>query len=222
MDLYKTNLAFMRIRAVLVALAIANIFFIDMPGLAHGGGLNSQGCHNERATGGYHCHRSSRPNKTKKKRNKKDKASNKKNKKDKASKKSKQSKKGNKSSKNPNFNKKPGKSKNKKGTEISEGRLIMRCYDGDTCTTYNKENIRLACIDAPEIGSGSAAIRAKNKITDLVVGKKISIHRYEKDRYGRSVAEIFTPRGTSSNKALVKGGFAKVYTKYANNCSWAR
>ncbi len=28
-------------------------------GLAHGGGLNRYGCHNERATGGYHCHRSS-------------------------------------------------------------------------------------------------------------------------------------------------------------------
>jgi endonuclease YncB( thermonuclease family) len=24
---------------------------------AHGGGLNASGCHNERATGGYHCHR---------------------------------------------------------------------------------------------------------------------------------------------------------------------
>lgn len=24
--------------------------------LAHGGGLNSAGCHNETATGGYHCH----------------------------------------------------------------------------------------------------------------------------------------------------------------------
>ena len=23
---------------------------------AHGGGLNSSGCHNETATGGYHCH----------------------------------------------------------------------------------------------------------------------------------------------------------------------
>jgi hypothetical protein len=26
---------------------------------SHGGGLNAQGCHNETATGGYHCHRSS-------------------------------------------------------------------------------------------------------------------------------------------------------------------
>lgn len=28
------------------------------PVLAHGGGLNAQGCHNQRSTGGYHCHRS--------------------------------------------------------------------------------------------------------------------------------------------------------------------
>ena len=27
--------------------------------LAHGGGLDRHGCHNETATGGYHCHRSS-------------------------------------------------------------------------------------------------------------------------------------------------------------------
>jgi 5-methylcytosine-specific restriction endonuclease McrA len=26
---------------------------------SHGGGLNSEGCHNEKKTGGYHCHRSS-------------------------------------------------------------------------------------------------------------------------------------------------------------------
>lgn len=27
------------------------------PALAHGGGLNAQGCHNNRKTGDYHCHR---------------------------------------------------------------------------------------------------------------------------------------------------------------------
>ena len=25
--------------------------------IGHGGGLNADGCHNERKTGGYHCHR---------------------------------------------------------------------------------------------------------------------------------------------------------------------
>lgn len=29
------------------------------PALGHGGGLNSEGCHNNRKTGDYHCHRSS-------------------------------------------------------------------------------------------------------------------------------------------------------------------
>jgi hypothetical protein len=28
---------------------------------AHGGGLNKDGCHNDRKNGGYHCHRSSSP-----------------------------------------------------------------------------------------------------------------------------------------------------------------
>jgi hypothetical protein len=27
------------------------------PAIAHPGGLNSEGCHNNRKTGGYHCHR---------------------------------------------------------------------------------------------------------------------------------------------------------------------
>jgi hypothetical protein len=29
---------------------------LSPPVYAHGGGLNSNGCHNETATGGYHCH----------------------------------------------------------------------------------------------------------------------------------------------------------------------
>jgi hypothetical protein len=30
---------------------------VPTPGLAHPGGLNAQGCHNNRKTGDYHCHR---------------------------------------------------------------------------------------------------------------------------------------------------------------------
>lgn len=29
------------------------------PAVAHGGGLNADGCHNNRRNGGYHCHRGS-------------------------------------------------------------------------------------------------------------------------------------------------------------------
>lgn len=30
-----------------------------VPAIGHGGGLNAQGCHNNRKTGDYHCHRGS-------------------------------------------------------------------------------------------------------------------------------------------------------------------
>ena len=34
---------------------------VSVPAVSHGGGLNSEGCHNNRKTGDYHCHRGSSP-----------------------------------------------------------------------------------------------------------------------------------------------------------------
>lgn len=42
-------------RIVLAALLLS----IPVIANAHGGGLNSEGCHNDRKRGGYHCHRAS-------------------------------------------------------------------------------------------------------------------------------------------------------------------
>lgn len=39
------------------ALVLAGWTVPAMPVFAHPGGLNSQGCHNNRKTGDYHCHR---------------------------------------------------------------------------------------------------------------------------------------------------------------------
>lgn len=39
------------ILAALLAMAVST------PALAHGGGLNAEGCHTNRKTGDYHCHR---------------------------------------------------------------------------------------------------------------------------------------------------------------------
>lgn len=41
----------------LAAGAIATALLWPLPGLAHGGGLDSLGCHHDRKHGGYHCHR---------------------------------------------------------------------------------------------------------------------------------------------------------------------
>lgn len=42
-------------RLMMLALAMAAI--APLPVIAHPGGLNAEGCHNNRRTGDYHCHR---------------------------------------------------------------------------------------------------------------------------------------------------------------------
>ena len=45
-------------RLMLAALGVAAAA-LPTPLFAHGGGLNGEGCHNDRRNGGYHCHRGS-------------------------------------------------------------------------------------------------------------------------------------------------------------------
>ena len=40
-----------------VALIFAFFFLIPLPASGHSGGLNAEGCHTNRKTGEYHCHR---------------------------------------------------------------------------------------------------------------------------------------------------------------------
>lgn len=37
------------------------MFLVSAAAFAHGGGLDSSGCHTKRSTGDYHCHRSQAP-----------------------------------------------------------------------------------------------------------------------------------------------------------------
>ena len=44
------------IAAIVFSVAIFNL--LTTPALSHSGGLNAEGCHNDRKRGTYHCHRS--------------------------------------------------------------------------------------------------------------------------------------------------------------------
>ncbi len=44
-------------RCVILVAFVATSASWSAPALAHGGGLNAEGCHNDRRNGGYHCHR---------------------------------------------------------------------------------------------------------------------------------------------------------------------
>ncbi len=45
--------------SIVVSLVLAGEMISRSPALAHGGGLDSLGCHHNRKAGGYHCHRGS-------------------------------------------------------------------------------------------------------------------------------------------------------------------
>lgn len=56
----------MKLLAILALSASAIVVTVipALPAMSHGGGLNAQGCHNNRKTGDYHCHRGSSANST--------------------------------------------------------------------------------------------------------------------------------------------------------------
>ena len=103
--------------------------------------------------------------------------------------------------------------------------FIASCYDGDTCRSNTGEKIRLACIDTPELRGKRAnpvpAKAARDYLRGLVVGRDVGIRRITKDRYGRTVAELFVD-GSNVQQQLVAAGHADIYWKYAHQCGWTR
>ena len=102
---------------------------------------------------------------------------------------------------------------------------IESCYDGDTCTSIQGEKIRLACIDTPELKGSKAdpipAKEARDYLNSLVTGRDVDIRRITKDRYDRTVAEL-SINGKNIQQIMVQKGYAKIYSKYAYQCPWAR
>ncbi|MDC3134447.1 thermonuclease family protein, partial [Prochlorococcus sp. AH-716-J09] len=91
--------------------------------------------------------------------------------------------------------------------------------------TIDGERIRLACIDTPEIKGKKAdpipAKEARDFLNNLLVNKKVSIKRITKDRYGRTVGELFK-NGLNIQKIIVEKGHGKIYKKYSHQCKWAK
>ena len=83
----------------------------------------------------------------------------------------------------------------------------------------------MACIDTPELKGAKAdpapAKEARDYLNSLVSGRDVDIRRITKDRYDRTVAELFID-DLNIQQTMVNGGFAKIYSKYAHQCSWAR
>ena len=103
--------------------------------------------------------------------------------------------------------------------------IIKSCYDGDTCTTTDGEKIRLACIETQELKGKRAdpipAEEARDFLNNLLINEEVYIRRITKDRYGRTVAELFSGN-INIQKLLVDKGYGQIYKKYSNQCEWSK
>jgi endonuclease YncB( thermonuclease family) len=111
---------------------------------------------------------------------------------------------------------------------------FQACYYGDTCTTTDAEKVRLACIDAPEITKPSRLRatrmsptaydnilfdRSANNLRALVSGRMVGIRRITRDRYGRTVAELFI-NNKNVGQQQVMSGHAVISQEHAWQCAW--
>lgn len=100
--------------------------------------------------------------------------------------------------------------------KVIRGNLI-RVHDGDTLTILsdgNQVRIRLENIDAPEL-SQPWGINSRENLRALVSTKGVLVVQYTgKDRYKRTLGEVFLADGTDVNKIQVLTGNAWAYKKY--------
>ncbi|MDA7583902.1 thermonuclease family protein [Luminiphilus sp.] len=90
---------------------------------------------------------------------------------------------------------------------------LKRIIDGDTVELTDGTRIRLHGIDTPERDQpyGKQATRQ----LDGLLGRTVYVEKKDIDRYGRVVAVLWSADGTNVNAAMVCGGHAWWYERYA-------
>ncbi len=91
--------------------------------------------------------------------------------------------------------------------------LVVSVHDGDTLKLSDGRTVRLKGIDAPEIAQ-PYGIESRNLLTKLTRKKKVRIAFQGKDRYGRTVGEIFVGK-RSVNHSMVSRGAAWWFRSFA-------
>lgn len=96
---------------------------------------------------------------------------------------------------------------------------IIRCYDGDTCTT-DKEKIRLACIDAPELKQpfGKAS---RDHLRGIIKDRPVKIDRINTDRFGRTIAVLYvmdSGKWQAVQSLQARAGTVWAFDRFKRNC----
>ncbi len=85
---------------------------------------------------------------------------------------------------------------------------VVHVVDGDTINLGNGETVRLAGIDAPEVGECGYK-RSRNTLAGLILGKRVTLGASDEDhdQYGRLLRYVDV-NGTDSGLRLIKAGLA--------------
>lgn len=87
--------------------------------------------------------------------------------------------------------------------------IAARVVDGDTFNTATNVRIKLWGIDAPEYPKGCLSKRAKDRLEELILAKKLRLEEQGKDNFGRTLAKVWQG-DLLINKVLVIEGLASV------------
>jgi len=97
---------------------------------------------------------------------------------------------------------------------------VVSVGDGDSLRVRQGEQtitVRLACIDAPELAQRPHGPQAREVLRRrLPIGRELSLDVKTTDRYGRTVAEVYS--SSNIGLALVEDGQAYVYRRYLDQC----
>lgn len=102
-----------------------------------------------------------------------------------------------------------------KNTPSGELCDVESVYDGDTAWVVcngQREKLRLYCIDAPEMQQKPWGTQSRDHLRSII-GDTVSVERVEMDRYGRTVARIWSG-DLDLNGQMLRDGWAVVYPKY--------
>jgi len=107
------------------------------------------------------------------------------------------------------------------GATVAMPATVLSIGDGDTIRVRQvgrAVTVRLACIDAPETAQSPYGQQARNSLQQrLPIGREVTLEIKTTDRYGRSVAEVFS--GVNINLAMVEDGQAFAYRQYLGGCN---
>ncbi|MCP4180799.1 MAG: thermonuclease family protein [bacterium] len=92
---------------------------------------------------------------------------------------------------------------------------VTHVFDGDTIKVNNRYTVRFYGIDTPE-KKQEFGPEAKQYLSNLIYGKKVTVKYKNKDQYGRAVGKVFC-NGEFINLEMVKAGYAWYYRQYAPN-----